>query len=155
MDALEKKNIPAQTVIYIQHSGAHNEIGSVYHKLNQWASRNGVKPAGNGFTIFLHAPNEFDPSSALFEVCLPVSGEVKGDAQVKVKKLPEMTIAYSQVTGPYENIPAHYVEMLAWVDAQGWETAGSPREVYIKRPHADGSGDSSQYVTEIQFPISD
>jgi effector-binding domain-containing protein len=155
MEALEKKIIPAQTVISIQHTGAYDEIGAVYHKLHQWAAKHAVRAAGSGFTIFLISPNEFDPASALFEVCIPVEGTVQGDAEVKVKKLSAMSVAASQVKGPYNQIPAHYTEMLAWLDAQGWEVVGPPREVYVKRPQADGSGDPSQFVTEIQFPVAD
>jgi effector-binding domain-containing protein len=155
MDALQRKQIPAQTVISIQHTGAHDEIGAVYHQLHQWAKRKNVRTTGNGFTIFLTPPNEFDASSALYEVCIPVEDEPAGDTKVQVKKLPARTVAFSVVKGPYGQIPAHYTEMLAWLDAQGWEVRGAPREVYIKRPQADGSGDPSGFVTEIQFPVAD
>jgi effector-binding domain-containing protein len=62
-------------------------------------------------------------------------------------------VASVTVKGPYAQIPAHYTEMLAWLSAEGWEIDGPPREVYIKRPKADGSGDPAAFVTEIQFPI--
>ena len=43
--------------------------------------------------------------------------------------------------------------MLAWLDAEGWDVVGPPREVYLKRPDAKGKGDPKEFVTEIQFPI--
>ena len=73
MQAPEKKRHSEQTVIWLDHAGAHSEIGKVYHELGEWAARNKVKPAGPGFTVFLSPPSEFDPSSALFEVCIPVA----------------------------------------------------------------------------------
>ena len=153
MNQLEKKKIPAQTVVCLEHMGAHSEIGKVYHELFQWARNQKAKLAGHAFTIFLSPPSEFDPSSARFEVCMPVAAAPKGDAKVKVKKIPAATVAASVVTGPYHQIPAHYTEMLAWLDAEGWEIAGAPREVYVKRPDARGKGHPNQFVTEIQFPI--
>lgn len=153
MDTPEKKKIAAQTVIALQHTGAHDEIGSVYHELHRWAKKNGVKIAGAGFTTFLSAPNEYDASSALYEVCLPVTGGPKGDGQVKVKNVPAMTVAVSRVKGPYDRIPAHYTEMLAWLSSEGWEIAGSPREVYIKHPVSGDAGDPDEFITEIQFPL--
>jgi effector-binding domain-containing protein len=153
MQAPEKKRLKEQTVIWMDHAGAHNEIGKVYHELGEWAARNKVKLAGPGFTVFLSPPTEFDPSSALFEVCIPVAPASRGDSTVRVKKIPAMTVAAAQVKGPYEQIPAHYTEMLAWLDAEGWDVVGPPREVYLKRPDAEGKGDSKDFVTEIQFPI--
>lgn len=152
MQELQKKKIPAQTVICMEHMGAHSEIGKVYHDLNAWAQKNGAKAQGPCFTAFLIPPNEYDAASGHFEVCMPVAGEPKGDDAVRVKQLPACTVAFSQVKGSYSQIPAHYTEMLAWLDAQGLEAAGAPREVYLKRPAKGGAGD---YLTEIQFPIAD
>jgi effector-binding domain-containing protein len=59
----------------------------------------------------------------------------------------------AQVNGPYKQTPSHYTEMLAWLDAEGWDVVGPPREVYLKRPDAKGKGDPKEFVTEIQFPI--
>ena len=129
MEAMETKKIPSQRVIAMQHTGSHDEIGKVYHELREWARGKDVALTGPGFTVFLSPPSEFDAQSALFEVCLPVGPAVKGDAKVAVKEVPECTVAYATVTGPYDQIPAHYTEMLAWLSAQGMETAGPPREV--------------------------
>ena len=153
MLAPEKKQVKEQTVISLEHAGAHADIGKVYHELNEWARKNSVKTAGPGFTVFLSPPNEFDPSSALFEVCVPVASAPKGDAHIRVKKIPAAAVAAVKVKGPYSQIPAHYTEMLAWLSAEGWEIAGPPREVYIKRPDAQGKGDPKEFITEIQFPI--
>ncbi len=155
MQELQKKKLPAQTVISIEHAGAHNDIGKVYHSLYGWATRYSLKAAGPAFTIFLDPPNEIDPASGRFEVCLPVTGSPKADAKVAVKKLPARTVAFGQVKGPYSQISAHYTEMLAWLSAQGWEIVGPPREVYIKHPDAQGKGDPKEFLTEIQFPIAD
>ena len=153
MEAPEKKQFEAQTVIAIEHQGAYADIGKVYHKLYEWAKKKDVNIAGRGLTIFLCPPNEFDPSSAVFEVCLPVEPAPQGDEKVKVKELAACAVAAVTVTGPYGQIPAHYTEMLAWLSTEGWEVDGDPREVYIKRPHAGGAGDPDEFVTEIQFPI--
>lgn len=153
MQELAKRKVPELTVIAMEHTGAHGEIGAVYHELYGWARQNQVKLSGSPFTIFLDPPSEFDPGSARFEVCMPVAVAPKADAKVKVKKLPAVTVAVGTVKGPYSQIPAHYTEMLAWLDAQGWEIDGPPREVYVKRPDAEGKGDPKQFVTEIQFPV--
>ncbi len=120
-----------------------------------WGPGTHHSTAGHGITIFLAPPNEFDPESALFEVCLPVTGDVTGDDKVTVKELPACIVAFAMVKGPYHKIPAHYSEILAWLSAQGMETVAPPREVYIKHPDAQGRGDPSEFLTEIQFPINE
>ena len=153
MEAPEQKPCEAQTVIAMKHQGSHDDIGGVYHQLHRWAREHGVTLTGPGFTVFLSPPEEFDPRSGTFEVCLPVESASQGDAKVTVKEVPACTVAYVTVKGPYSEIPAHYTEMLAWLQVQGWEIAGPPREVYLKRPDERGGGDPSQFITEIQFPI--
>jgi len=155
VDQLEQKKIPAQTVICLEHMGTHGQIGLVYHELNAWAKKNSVKGSSAAFTVFLDPPNEFDPNSGRFEVCLPVAAAPKVDGKLKVKSFPACTVAFSRVKGPYSQIPAHYAEMLAWIDAQGLEIAGAPREVYLRRPDVKGKTDPSEFVTEIQFPVAE
>ena len=41
---------------------------------------------------------------------------------------------------------------MSWIDSNGYQITGPDRELYPTSP-AD-TGDPSQYVTEIQFPIA-
>jgi len=153
MEAPVQKPIEVQTVISLTHRGSHDEIPQVYHELYEWGRQHNVVVTGRGFTIFMSPPEEFDPQSSLFEVCLPVEGEPTGDDRVAVKTIPACTVASVTVEGPYEDIPAHYTEMLAWLSVEGMEVAGPPREVYIKRPDAAGRTEPNTFETEIQFPV--
>ena len=153
MENVETKKIAAQTVIAMQHEGGYNDIGGVYRKLHAWARAQKISPNGKGFTVFLNPPTEFDAQSGLFEVCLPVPAGVKAQGEAAVKTVPACTVACVSVQGPYDQIAAHYTEMLAWLDAEGLEVAGPPREVYVKGPDATGKGNPKEYVTEIQFPV--
>lgn len=155
MDEPIKKKLETTAVICRQHQGSYDEIGGVYHELYEWAGAHDVKTAGDGFTVFLSPPNELDWGSALFEVCVPVETAPEGTQNVSVKEIPGCRVASAVVKGPYSEIPAHYTEMLAWLSTMGLSVAGPPREVYLKRPKADGSGDPEEFLTEIQFPIAD
>jgi effector-binding domain-containing protein len=155
MEEPTRKKLEPMTVICRQHQGSYDEIGGVYGELYEWARSNGVNTAGDGFTVFLSPPSELDWNSALFEVCVPVESAPEGHPDVSVKEIPGCAVASAVVKGPYSEIPAHYTEMLAWLSTMGLAVAGPPREVYLKRPGADGSGDPEEFLTEIQFPISD
>ena len=150
---VKKKQLEAETVIALQHSGAYSEIGDTYRQIFQWAQSKKIRPTGRPCTVFLSPPNELDPHSGLFEVCVPVAPGTAGDAKVGVKQLPAMTVAYAVVKGPYDKISAHYSEFLAWLTAEGLEVAGPPREIYVKGPQSNVP--SAEYLTEIQFPVRD
>jgi effector-binding domain-containing protein len=154
MDAPERKQIPEQTVILIQHMGSYADIGAVYHRLRQWAEAHDAKVSGPGFTVFLSPPSELDSASAVFEICLPVEAEPEATSEVTVKTVPAATVAAATVKGPYSEVPGHYSELLAWLSAEGLEPSGPPCEVYIKHPDSAGGGDPAEFVTEIRFPIT-
>lgn len=151
MEAPTVKTIPAMTVVCVNHQGPYDQIGEVYQELFAWASSKGVKPAGQPFTLFTSPPSELDWNSARFSVCLPVDASVEGDAKVTRQELPETKVASVTVEGSYDKIPAHYTELLAWMDNDGLEPAGPPREIYHVSP-AD-TDDPKSYRTEIQFPV--
>jgi len=153
VEALQRKQCAAQPVIFIQHTGKHDDIGKIYHHLYQWADAHNATVAGPAVAVFLSSAQGPGPAFGRFEVCLPVSGEVCGDQEVAAKELPACTVAYATVKGPYQDIPAHYEEMLAWMAVQGLEPSGPPREVYLQHPDAGGGGDPAELITEMQFPI--
>lgn len=154
MDEPQRKHIAPQTVACLKHAGSHDAIGAVYHKLYAWARAEGVQPTGPAFTIFQETVSELDWSKSRFEVCLPVPAGTEGSGGVEVKRLPATDVLAAVVEGPYSAIPAHYTELLAWIDYETVTVAGPPREVYLVHPRADGSGDPAAFRTEIQFPVA-
>jgi len=155
MEAPEHKAIAEQRVICLPHRGRYDDIGALFRALYVWADEHEVEVVGPGFAVFRAAPKPEEPDAAEFDVCLPVAGEPEGDARVQVRRLPACTVASATVKGPYGQVTRRYTELYAWLSAEGLSAAGPPREVYLKHPGADGSGDPETYVTEIQIPIGD
>jgi effector-binding domain-containing protein len=153
MEEPRRKHIAAQTVACLVHQGSYDSIGSVNGKLFGWAGSQRVRPAGQPFTVFLEAADEMNWAQARFEVCLPVPAGTAGSGGVTVKTLPAAEVACVVVQGPYSEVPAHYTELLSWLDYEGLTVAGPPREVYLVHPGPDGTGDPKSFRTEIQFPI--
>ena len=154
MEAPERKHIGPQTVACIEHTGPHSEIGSVHHKLHEWAREAGVEPVGHAFTVFLAPPDEVNWQAGRFEVCLPVPEGTSASGAVLIKQVPAADVLSVVVQGPYSEMPAHYAEFLAWISVEGATATGPPREVYLVHPGPNGSGDPKTFRTEIQFPIS-
>lgn len=153
MDEPQRKHIDARTVACIHHEGSHDDIGSVYRRLLAWAKENAVEPAGAPFTVFSEPLDALDWKQSRFTVCLPVPAGTAAASEVTVKNIPAVDVMAAVVRGPYGEIPAHYTELLSWIDYEQIDVAGPPREVYLVHPAADGSGDPATFKTEIQFPI--
>jgi effector-binding domain-containing protein len=82
---------------------------------------------GPPFAIYHGQVNETDDGPV--EVGVPQAG---GD-----KELPAGEVAYTTVTGDdcaFPQILGAYDAIVRWVEANGREFAGSPREVYLSRP---------------------
>ncbi|MFW5798538.1 MAG: GyrI-like domain-containing protein [Planctomycetota bacterium] len=155
MEQPVKKTIPAHAAVALKHQGSYDQIGDVYRELFDWAGAKGVKPAGRPYTVFLRPPTEEDWNSSQFMVCLPVDASVQGDEKVEKLDVPEQTVVAAEVKGAYDQIPAHYAELVAWIDYEGLEVDGKPREVYIKHPGDGETTDPEDYLTEVQFPVAE
>jgi effector-binding domain-containing protein len=153
MEQPQHKHIEPVTAACLRHQGSHDAIGGVHHELYQWARERGVTPSGKPFTVFLQPVDALDWGDSRFEVCLPVPEGTEGSGEVAVKRFPAADVLAAVVEGPYSEIPAHYTEFLSWIDYEGAEVTGPPREVYLVHPAADGSGDPQGFKTEIQFPV--
>ena len=154
MEQLQQKQVPAQCVAAVLHQGSYDEIGSVFHTLYQRLAGRGVTPAGPPLTIFHAPPNELDWGSSEFEVCVPVPEGTAREGGIEIRSLPNAEVVSAVVEGPYSDIPARYAEFLAWIDAQGLEVMGPPREIYLRHPQPGKEVDPKTFRTEIQFPIS-
>jgi effector-binding domain-containing protein len=53
--------------------------------------------------------------------------------------------------GSYESISGAYNAMGKWIETNGYQIVGPPREIYLTDP---SKTKPSEYVTEIQFPIT-
>lgn len=74
-----------------------------------------------------------------------------GNLQLSFRELPAAaTMATFVVKGPLETIHAGYAEIGTWIEANGYQLAGTPREIMLQAPQAT---DGSDLITEIQFPV--
>ena len=53
--------------------------------------------------------------------------------------------------GPCENLKLAYAAITGWIEDNGYRIIGNEREIYLKGEW--NSADTSEYVTEIQFPV--
>jgi DNA-binding transcriptional MerR regulator len=134
--------IPAQQIIsIIRHHKVEglskqidHDIGALFALANDYAAR----PAGVPFGIYHGPVNEQEDGPV--ETCLAVEGKVEGRGNIEVKQLDGGKGACVTIHGEQ----CHYPELLGaydaaadWIQKNGYETAGPPRELWYTGPGPD------------------
>lgn len=108
-----------------------------------------TQPAGAPFIIFHDVIDE--QTDGAVEVCIPVPvGVDTPHDDVEFKVIAGGTVAATTHRGPYAEISPAYHTVTGWIQDQGHEVAGPPREIYLNDPKSVVAED---LLTEIQFPI--
>jgi effector-binding domain-containing protein len=143
----------AQPMVSIRgHSSTANMpdfFGRAYAEIFGVLGPLGVRPNGTPVTIY-HDP-EINVDDVDLEVVVPVAEPVQGAGRVKGGTLPGGPVAYTLHVGPYENIHEAYKALAEWVQQNGREMAGPPRESYLVDPRQVKS--PSELRTEVMWPI--
>jgi effector-binding domain-containing protein len=127
-----------QTTAVVRASLSVPEIGPWFGasvgKLATWLAARHVPIVGPPFARY-HVP---DPDAGRFEVeaGFPVAAPVDGDEEVVASTLPSGSVATTVHLGPYEDLPAAYAAVTAWIDEQGGTSTGDMWEVYESDPQA-------------------
>lgn len=121
----------------------------LFDEVYAYVHRQGVRNPGCGIAIYHDASNEGEEMPV--EALAALSERIRPSQQVRVYELPGIDIAASVVHhGPFATLGNAYQALLAWIQANGYRTAGPTRELYLSYQRG---GDQSQFVTEIQFPV--
>jgi len=132
--------------------GSLGEIGKAMEELSQSLQEKKVKLAGSTTRLFHGDPKAMDPRTAQYELCVPISGKLKGASTVQDKELEKGAFACITHTGSVDNIKEAYNAILKWIEENGYRIAGSAREVYHKGVKETGM-DSQNIMVELQFPV--
>jgi effector-binding domain-containing protein len=147
------KQVPAQSVagltITTSLAGISAELGRAFGAVAGAVGKAGGHPAGAPFVIYHDVIDEH--TDGHIEICVPVSGG-EFDSPVEAKTIDGGTIAFVTHRGPYAEISPAYHVVTGWIEENGRQPAGPPREVYLNDPQTTAPED---LLTEVQFPIRD
>ena len=76
-----------------------------------------------------------------------------GNGRVRLRQLPAVTVASVLHQGPYTSLSAAYQAVMQWISDNNYQITGPDREIYLRGPGLNTK--PAEYVTEIQFPISE
>ena len=80
-----------------------------------------------------------------------VKGTYPDTEHVKFMMLPEVTVASCTFKGGYHLITEVYAAVVAWMDANGYGSAGPMFNIYHVSPHETRNPD--EFVTEVCYPV--
>lgn len=112
-----------------------------------YAQTHGARAIGDWFAIW-HQPAEIH-ANEVAEAAVPIDHAVPSSDQVKVYELPRTQVASVIHHGAFENLVQEHTALLRWIEANGYEIAGSYREIYIKHDR----NNMADAATEIQYPV--
>ena len=136
------KEIPTQQVISIARRHTVDGLGKQEEKdigaLFSLANDYGARALGAPFGIY-HGPVS-EKEDGPVETCLAVDGKVESRSNIEFKQLDGGKAACVTIHGEQ----CHYPELLGaydaaadWIQKNGYETAGPPREVWYTGPGPD------------------
>jgi effector-binding domain-containing protein len=139
---VEVKEIPTQHIISIARRHTVNGLSEQIQKdcgaLFTLAQEAGVTSVGAPFGIYHNAINEQEDGP--IETCIPINRNMKGKGDIEAKQLEGGKAACVVITGDQ----CHYPELLGaydaaadWIQKNGFETAGPPREIWYSGPGPD------------------
>lgn len=139
---VEIKEIPAQQIISITRHHTVDGLGKQEQQdigaLFNLAHEHGLEAADAPFGIY-HGPVS-ETEDGPVETCLAVNGRITGKDNIEVKQLEGGKAASVTITGEL----CHYPELLGaydtaadWIQRNGFETVGPPREIWYTGPGPD------------------
>ena len=94
----------------------------------------------------------YKPKDIDIEYCEKVSAKGNDSALIKFKDIPEAPTAICmKVYGPYDRLNQNLIDLLAWMEKEGWKVTDAPRFVYVDG--AWNQEDPEKWLTIIQVPV--
>ena len=149
--SVQVKGLPAQSVASIRLRATPAEearmIPALIDELHEYVARLGVGCPDAPPMRISHSYSEEIVES---EIAVPVAQMAAPEGRISCRELAAGLAAAAIHVGPHADLWAVYWAILVWVQEQGYEQDGPPREVYWMHP---SHGQTAEYRTEVLWPI--
>jgi effector-binding domain-containing protein len=153
---VEPVEVQPVTIVFVPASSATDDqaivaaIGGAFEKVGMFMAKNGLRQDGAPITI----NTKWDASGYGFEAAIPVDRApdkpVAAGSPVQIKQTYGGRALKVVHKGAYRGMEATYNQLLAWMAAYGYESAGSPWDEYVSDP---GNTAEADLVTNILMPV--
>ncbi len=128
----------------------YGDCGPLFGEVFKYLAKKFVfKPAGPPL-LLCHDP-EYKERDVDIEIAVPINKKIKESDRVKVYELPAVEVASTVHKGAYNTVSQAYNAIMAWCEANGYETVTPCREIYFTNPN--DLNDPAKNITEVQFPV--
>lgn len=124
-------------------------IGEMQEKLAR--TNPDVKFVEPDYCFNVYLDGEYKDHDVDVEFCQAVVAPGQDAEGLVFKKMPAVRVATVLHKGPYEQLGAAYAYIMKWIEENGYEVAGHPRESYIEGMWS--GKEPGDWLTEIQFPV--
>jgi effector-binding domain-containing protein len=123
------------------------DLNQALQELGAFIKAKKVAVAGPPMAIYKSPPG---PKWRI-EACWPIQKAPTAAGPFKTRRLAGGLMAVLTLRGPYRNLNPVYMGLWKWINQQGYEPAGPPREVYVAMPPV--VTDPKKFVTLIVWPV--
>ena len=137
---------------HVDISELHGHLRESYEQIAALITESGVEQDGKPVAIYHGEVNQ--EKNGPVEVGIPVKTVPPVSGDIKSGTLPGGSIAYTSLTlrqAHFPEILGHYDAVYKWIEENGHQIAGSPREEYVTRP-MDKEAGMDQPFLEIAWP---
>lgn len=131
----------------------YDAFNTIYPEMGNYMIKENVKCATPPYCFTLYHDGEYKETDIDVDICEAVTDFGRDSDNVKFKKIDAVkTAACVFHKGPYSSIGISYGAIMKWIEENGYEVTGLPRESYI-----DGCWNKenpADWLTEIQVPVA-
>ena len=130
----------------------------MFDEVGEYLGGHNVDAIGPGMAMYHHQSpfidTETEDEHLDVESALVIGAPMPEDDRVKIRKLPQMEVAYTVHHGDFSGLYLAKQAIFSWLEGNGYRRAGPIRELYLHfDPNHEGNYDSPGHITEIQFPV--
>lgn len=130
----------------------YEDLFDVMPPMGQEMERLGCISAEPEYCFTIYHDGGYREEDIKVEICQAVTEKRQDSETVKFKVMPAVeTAACILHKGSYEGFPEAYAQVLRFVENNGYEICGNPRESYIDGVWNKES--EEEWLSEIQFPV--
>jgi len=143
----------AANLAYIEHQGPYDKVpwDNYIKQLYGWAKEQKVMPGFYPMAIYHDDPEKMAPEKCRSDVAITFKGRAKGQAGVKIRKMPAMKVATISHRAPGSEFKNTYAKLADWIGKKGYKVSGPPIEVYSKKPKV--VGDVTILYAKVMMPV--
>lgn len=148
---LEKRK--ATTLAYLEYTGPYDRIPfeDYIRRLYEWVKTKKIIPGFYPMGIYYSDPKITPPEKCRTDIGIMVKGNPKPEGDIKIRKLPAMTVATLSHKGPRSEYRKSYDTLDEFIKKKGYTIIAPAIEIYSKKPEMV-AGQQIIYA-KIMFPV--